>query len=426
MVGRPTACLLLASAALAAQVPYGHFLVSARNTAGTGAYFLDARTGDLTPVLGLTATVPVLTNVSCGAIEPQTGDLLLSGGGPVISRQPTLYRVSLRGRTAGAATPLVLTGYLGTVADVTFAPAGQVLFCGTGNASMPGLWQILTTGGGATLLGNVADAIEVASDAQVAYVLTRRTGQPSTIWKYDYSTTAFAQAAGNLPEATAFDVFAGPLLLLGTQLGDLYLVDSGSGSSVFLRSLGGGAVTALRQMPQSGGLAIVTASGMVFDFSGSVIGTVPTTANDIDVGQLDQAVFFTYGEGCPGSNSQRPAIGSMGNPAIPNPGFAVTIANGRASSIGLHVLGYSRRNWSGVPLPLDLSSLGAPGCAILGNGVLIQFATLDGAGAAALPLPIPADLSLRSATLTHQWWVVDSTANALGLSFSEGGESVLR
>jgi hypothetical protein len=41
-------------------------------------------------------------------------------------------------------------------------------------------------------------------------------------------------------------------------------------------------------------------------------------------------------------------------------------------------------------------------------------------------LPIPADLSLQSATVMNQWWVVDPTANALGFVFSDGGAAVLR
>jgi hypothetical protein len=125
-----------------------------------------------------------------------------------------------------------------------------------------------------------------------------------------------------------------------------------------------------------------------------------------------------------------PAIGASGLPALGNAQFAVTVASGPGGAPALLVLGNSRQEWAGIPLPFDLLPLGAPGCAIGVRGVLLVASGLGGTGpgmgTGSVPLPIPNQTALLGARLSAQWWIVDVPANPLGLTVSDGGEAVLR
>lgn len=72
------------------------------------------------------------------------------------------------------------------------------------------------------------------------------------------------------------------------------------------------------------------------------------------------------------------------------------------------LVGVDDRNFHGLPLPLDLGSLGAPGCRLYNDVVLVKPAlaqVFPGAlqGHAAADLPIPLDARFGGATLYTQW-----------------------
>jgi hypothetical protein len=86
----------------------------------------------------------------------------------------------------------------------------------------------------------------------------------------------------------------------------------------------------------------------------------------------------------------------------------------------LLVIGHSNTDWSGVPLPFDLTSLGAPNC-FLRNNLLMTAPGITQAGAngtASIVVPIPADRTLAGGIFYSQFWFLDPGANNLGLFVS--------
>jgi hypothetical protein len=77
-------------------------------------------------------------------------------------------------------------------------------------------------------------------------------------------------------------------------------------------------------------------------------------------------------------------------------------------------------NWNGLNLPYALDSLGAPGCSLSTNPLLILAAQADAAGQATYELRLPAEPALQNAWIRYQGLAVDAPANALGITFSAG------
>jgi hypothetical protein len=89
-------------------------------------------------------------------------------------------------------------------------------------------------------------------------------------------------------------------------------------------------------------------------------------------------------------------------------------------------LGSSRDSFMGTPLPLDLTALGAGGCALLVGGVDFRPALADGSGSAVVPTVLPNDPRLMDGRFFVQWLVMDGGANAAGMVVSGGVEGAMR
>jgi hypothetical protein len=134
-----------------------------------------------------------------------------------------------------------------------------------------------------------------------------------------------------------------------------------------------------------------------------------------------------FGSACPGSRGLAPVIGAPVAPAVGAANFSVDVINVPNGAVVLSILGTSDQSYAGVPLPLDLAILQAPGCFLRTSLVLIQAGvatggspTVPGSGVASVVWPIPADPSLRGGTLYFQDLVVDPAANPGGLTASAG------
>lgn len=119
------------------------------------------------------------------------------------------------------------------------------------------------------------------------------------------------------------------------------------------------------------------------------------------------APVTTFGAGCAGSAGV-PAIGVDGPPRI---GSVVTLSvTGTAAPIGVLALGFSDAVWSGIPLPVELGAVGAPGCYLR--------VALDILHATVLPAPVavalPVDPALNGFTLFAQWGMLGDLS---GLTF---------
>jgi hypothetical protein len=89
-----------------------------------------------------------------------------------------------------------------------------------------------------------------------------------------------------------------------------------------------------------------------------------------------------------------------------------------ANAPGIAALGFNGEggNWNGIPLPIDLSPMGAPGCRWSVSMEVIVGLTASATGSAQWPTQtIPNDPALRGASFyDHSLWI-DPLANSLGL-----------
>jgi hypothetical protein len=81
-------------------------------------------------------------------------------------------------------------------------------------------------------------------------------------------------------------------------------------------------------------------------------------------------------------------------------------------------LGTSDQRIGSLPLPFDLTTLGAPGCALLQDAVVLLSATTNTRDLATIPLADAA--TLRGLPPIYLQWMIPDPINALGLLFSNG------
>ena len=82
------------------------------------------------------------------------------------------------------------------------------------------------------------------------------------------------------------------------------------------------------------------------------------------------------------------------------------------------IIGAARTN-------INLSGLGAPGCAVLVASMVTLAGKASSAGAASTKLKVPNNPYFGGKKLTFQWAVIDAKANRLGLAMTSGGEATI-
>jgi len=124
------------------------------------------------------------------------------------------------------------------------------------------------------------------------------------------------------------------------------------------------------------------------------------------------------------SHTAVPRLFSTSTPQI-NDVFRVRLAEARASSFGLLVLGLSDTWWNNGPLPLDLAARGAPGCQLLAAIDDAQLALTNAAGSASYVYTLPNNIYLLGMRFFNQYLVYDPAVNALGFVVSNAGAGLL-
>jgi hypothetical protein len=130
---------------------------------------------------------------------------------------------------------------------------------------------------------------------------------------------------------------------------------------------------------------------------------------------LDDGNFVAHDGSCPGSSGQVPAIGAMPG-TWPQAGstFAVQLTGGTSGSFATMVLGLDTASWGSIPLPFDLTPIGALGCLVWHSPeLLLPIAPIGPAGGATLPLVLPSQ-PLTGVRLYATWLCFDPLANAFG------------
>ena len=99
----------------------------------------------------------------------------------------------------------------------------------------------------------------------------------------------------------------------------------------------------------------------------------------------------------------------------------MTVADALASGVVLHVLGFRKTSWAGIPLPFQIpGSATAPSgpCHLYNDAWVITATQASAAGAATFSLPVPATPDLNGLRTYSQVWGIDAVANPLGLTTS--------
>jgi hypothetical protein len=127
-----------------------------------------------------------------------------------------------------------------------------------------------------------------------------------------------------------------------------------------------------------------------------------------------QAAAEPFGSGCPAG---RPlTIGYAGSPRFGQT-LHIAVAGGPAfTTFGTLAFGFN----AGSPFPLDLGFLGMTGCTAYHS---YDFAVdmLIANGAASIPVTIPVVAGICGLVFYNQWYLMDPTANLLGVAASDGG-----
>lgn len=124
---------------------------------------------------------------------------------------------------------------------------------------------------------------------------------------------------------------------------------------------------------------------------------------------------------CPGSNTLRPALtaASTESPQLGST-FVVRLQNTLPNSIAAPFLGFSRTLAYGgsLPLPFDMTPVGAPNCFLRVDPVLMTALLTDAAGVGYIDTVLPATPAARGFTFFMQSIQLDPPNNALGISMT--------
>jgi hypothetical protein len=131
--------------------------------------------------------------------------------------------------------------------------------------------------------------------------------------------------------------------------------------------------------------------------------------------------YTTYGGGCPGIHGV-PAIAAQ-TASLPRVGTAFNLQVNNLPFTGpvFLFLGLSDQSYFGYPLPLSLASIGAPNCSLLCSGDQLQVVS-NVLGSAVWSFTVP---PFPGGTFFNQAIALDASANALGLTTSNGGRGII-
>ena len=130
---------------------------------------------------------------------------------------------------------------------------------------------------------------------------------------------------------------------------------------------------------------------------------------------------------CLGSNGLRPQLTrASGEVAQIGTHFTMRVNNALPNAGVVSMLGFSNTEANGgIPLPLDLTSFGAPTCFLRVDPAQTSFGVADAGGFWFWDLPIPNDLFLNGLPFYVQVACLDAALNTFGISVSNDAKVVL-
>jgi hypothetical protein len=249
------------------------------------------------------------------------------------------------------------------------------------------------------------------------------------IVEWDFAANTDRLVGSSYPPITALSSLP-PMLLAGDSTGTLHLIDPQSGVASVLLATGLGRINSIA-VATNGSIFVAaagaTSTASVVHWIGNLAQPLYTSTAAIDDLKPSPAAvptMLTYGTGCIGSNGLTPAFTYTGMPALGG-AFNVGVQNALTVTGSFLLLGDSRTADGSGPLPRDLTALGMPGCTQYGSVLATVFAPVSG-GSAALGIIVPNRPALAGLQVPLQWLLLDTAANALGFTASNGAEAHLR
>jgi len=279
-------------------------------------------------------------------------------------------------------------------------------------------------GGPATTLFTQPAAVDLAVRGSLLYVASN--GFASTdLVEFDLVANTL-RTIGSYPGARC--VAASPFgaeVCVGTAFGDLLRIDVASGAVLGTTPTGLGPIVAVGYT-RYGTLVYASAQELWSELAPVNPILVSTAAiTDFGVTQTDTASIVPFGAGCgvvTAASWEAPSLPFLGNAA-----FRLGIRSAPANSFAVLLLGASRTFSSvfGAALPADLAPIGAAGCSLLADPLVLFAVPTNGSGAGDQPFPLPNTPGLAGAEWVGQWLVPDAAIGPLGLASTEGAAFVL-
>ena len=128
-----------------------------------------------------------------------------------------------------------------------------------------------------------------------------------------------------------------------------------------------------------------------------------------------RASYEAFGASC-ASTGPLPTLAAQSG-SLPRTGSTLVteITNLSTGARPFLFMGLSNTFWNGIPLPLELSLLGLPGCHLLTSDDLV-IPLLNASGTATLSLPIPLNPRFHGAEFYHQAIVFSPTFQLTAVS----------
>ncbi|MFQ5505433.1 MAG: S8 family serine peptidase [Planctomycetota bacterium] len=125
----------------------------------------------------------------------------------------------------------------------------------------------------------------------------------------------------------------------------------------------------------------------------------------------------------PGGPGAIPLLSNVGLPKLAG-SYAINLSNAVPNTVSLLLIGVSNTKWGRLPLPLDLTLSGAPGCKLLASAELIAPLPVNATGQSTFKSVVPGDKAFCGLNLFNQYLVIDKQANTLGLVASNAGQAI--
>jgi hypothetical protein len=136
---------------------------------------------------------------------------------------------------------------------------------------------------------------------------------------------------------------------------------------------------------------------------------------------LGNATYGRYGAGCSGTGGVLTLSPAPGSRPVLGASFQLDVTNLGIGAIPILWFGISKTSWFGIPLPFDLSPLGATSCWLLTSSD-VQFGLVNTGGGATFSIPIPNQPAFTGAVFQNQVIAIDPGANPASIITSNGGE----